>query len=50
MKDTKDMLKGGKLLPEFYQSWANYYVKFINSYQKEHTPPYHPQTNAQAEV
>jgi glucosylceramidase len=38
MKDTKNMLKGGKLLPEFYQSWANYYVKFINSYQKEGIP------------
>ena len=35
MKDNKNMLKGGKLLPEFYQSWANYYVKFINSYIKE---------------
>ena len=38
MKDTKSMLKGGKLLPEFYQSWANYYVKFIKSYQKEGIP------------
>ncbi|WP_310560551.1 glycoside hydrolase family 30 protein [Flavobacterium sp.] len=38
MKDNNDMLKGGKLLPEFYQSWANYYVKFINSYQKEGIP------------
>ncbi|TRX21254.1 glycosyl hydrolase [Flavobacterium franklandianum] len=38
MKDNKNMLKGGKLLPEFYQSWANYYVKFINSYQKEGMP------------
>ncbi|MFV8324850.1 glycoside hydrolase family 30 protein [Flavobacterium sp. ZS1P14] len=38
MKDTKDMLRGGRLLPEFYQSWANYYVKFINSYQKEGIP------------
>jgi glucosylceramidase len=38
MKDNKDMLKGGKLLPEFYQSWANYYVKFINGYQKEGIP------------
>ena len=38
MKDNKNMLKGGKLLPEFYQSWANYYVKFINSYQKEGIP------------
>ena len=38
MKDNINMLKGGKLLPEFYQSWANYYVKFINSYQKEGIP------------
>ncbi|MFV8374485.1 glycoside hydrolase family 30 protein [Flavobacterium sp. LB1P62] len=38
MKDTKNMLRGGRLLPEFYQSWANYYVKFINSYQKEGIP------------
>lgn len=38
MKDNNDMLKGGKLLPKFYQSWANYYVKFINSYQKEGIP------------
>ena len=38
MKDNKNMLKGGKLLPEFYQSWANYYVKFINAYQKEGIP------------
>lgn len=35
MKDNNNMLRGGKLLPEFYQSWANYYVKFINAYQKE---------------
>lgn len=38
MKDNKNMLRGGKLLPEFYQPWANYYVKFINSYQKEGIP------------
>lgn len=38
MKDNKNMLKGGKLLPEYYQSWANYYVKFINAYQKEGIP------------
>lgn len=38
MKDNNDMLKGGKLLATFYQSWANYYVKFINSYQKEGIP------------
>jgi glucosylceramidase len=38
MKDTKNMLQGGKLLPEYYQPWANYFVKFINSYEKEGIP------------
>ncbi len=38
MKDNNNMLKGGKLLPEFYQSWANYFVKFITSYQKQGVP------------
>lgn len=33
MKSNKSMLKGGKLLPEYYQSWANYYAKFIESYE-----------------
>jgi len=32
------MLNGGKLLPEFYQSWANYYAKFIKSYEAEGIP------------
>jgi glucosylceramidase len=31
MKDTKEMNYGGKLLPEYYQPWANYYVKFIDA-------------------
>ena len=35
MKDNNDMLHGGKLKPEYYQSWANYYVKFIKAYEKE---------------
>src|SRR5664280_2377210 len=30
MKDNNDMLHGGKLKPEYYQSWADYYAKFIN--------------------
>ena len=34
MKDNKSMLQGGKLLPEFRQSWADYYVKFIQTYEK----------------
>jgi glucosylceramidase len=38
MKDNNNMLEGGKLLPEFYQPWANYYVKFINAFQKEGIP------------
>ena len=32
MKDNNDILHGGKLKPEFYQSWANYYTKFIKAY------------------
>lgn len=38
MKDNNNMLKGGKLLPEFYQSWANYYTKFIKAYESEGIP------------
>jgi glucosylceramidase len=38
MKDNKTMLQGGKLLPEYYQSWADYFVKFIHSYEAEGIP------------
>ncbi len=38
MKDNNNMLHGGKLKPEFYQSWATYYTKFIREYQKEGIP------------
>jgi glucosylceramidase len=38
MKDNNDMLHGGKLKDEFKQSWANYYVKFINTYQAKGIP------------
>ena len=38
MKSNNSMLKGGKLLPEFYQAWANYYSKFIKAYEKEGMP------------
>src|SRR5688500_8352503 len=34
MKDNKNMLQGGKLLPEFRQAWANYYVKYIQAYER----------------
>lgn len=38
MKDNKNMLRGGKLLPEYAQSWANYFTKFIKAYQHEGIP------------
>ena len=38
MKDNKDMLHGGKLLPAYYDAWANYYVKFIRAYEKLGVP------------
>ena len=38
MKTNNDMLHGGKLKPEFYDSWANYYAKFIKAYEGEGIP------------
>jgi glucosylceramidase len=38
MKTNNNMLQGGKLLPEFRQAWANYYVKFIEAYEVEGIP------------
>lgn len=38
MKTTNNMLQGGKLKPEFSQSWATYYAKFIKAYEKEGIP------------
>jgi glucosylceramidase len=38
MKTNNDMRHGGKLKPEFAQSWANYYTKFIKAYEKEGIP------------
>jgi glucosylceramidase len=38
MKTNNNMLQGGKLLPEFRQSWADYYVQFIKAYEKEGIP------------
>ena len=34
MKSNQNMLKGGRLEEKYYQTWANYYVKFIQEYQK----------------
>jgi glucosylceramidase len=38
MKDNKSMLQGGKLLPEYYGSWALYITKFIKAYEVEGIP------------
>jgi len=38
MKNTNDILHGGKLLPKYYQVWSDYFVKFINTYEKEGIP------------
>jgi glucosylceramidase len=38
MKDSKNMLQGGKLLPEYYDAWAKYYAKFIKAYDQEGIP------------
>lgn len=38
MKDNNNMLQGGKLKPEYYNSWAMYYTKFIKEYEKEGIP------------
>lgn len=38
MKDNKTMLKGGKLLREFYKSWAMYVTTFIKAFEAEGVP------------
>ena len=38
MKSNHDMLHGGKLLPDYADSWANYYVKFIQAYERQGVP------------
>ncbi len=38
MKDNNDMLHGGKLKDDYKQSWANYYVKFIKTYEAKGIP------------
>ena len=34
MKDNNDW-RGGKLLPEYYDTWALFFSKYINAYEKE---------------
>jgi len=38
MKDNNDLLHGGHLKAEFKQSWANYFVKFIKTYEAKGIP------------
>ncbi|OCX52324.1 glycosyl hydrolase [Mucilaginibacter sp. PPCGB 2223] len=35
MKTNNDVLHGGKLLPEYDQSWATFFTKYIKAYEKE---------------
>lgn len=38
MKSNNDILHGGKLLPQFRQSWANYYIKYIKALESQGIP------------
>lgn len=38
MKTNGEMNHGGSLKKEYYQMWAEYFVKFIQAYQKEEIP------------
>ncbi len=38
MKNNNNMLRGGKLLPEYYDAWAMYFAKFIKAYEAEGMP------------
>ncbi len=38
MKTNNDVLHGGKLKREYYQLWADYFVKFINTYESLGVP------------
>jgi len=38
MKGNDNMLQGGSLKQQYFQPWANYYVKFIKAYETEGVP------------
>ena len=38
MKDNGNRLRGGKLLPEYRDSWARHYIRFIEEYEKRGMP------------
>jgi glucosylceramidase len=35
MKTSGNMLKGGKLKPDYAETWADYYGRFVHAYEKE---------------
>jgi len=35
MKDNNSFIKGGRLLPEYYQTWADYFSRYLKEYKKE---------------
>lgn len=38
MKTNNNMLYGGKLKPEYFQTWADYFCKYVRAYEKEGIP------------
>lgn len=38
MKTNDDMLQGGKLKPQWRQAWADYFVRFVEEYEKRGVP------------
>jgi glucosylceramidase len=38
MKDNRDRLHGGSLLPKYYQPWSDHYIKFIKAYESMGIP------------
>lgn len=38
MKGNNNMLQGGKLMKEYFQPWADYFVKFIKAYEDQGIP------------
>ena len=35
MKDNKRVVRGGRLLPEYYPTWAKYFALYLDEYKKE---------------
>jgi len=38
MKTNNEMPHGGKLSPEYFQTWADYFVRYVKAYEKEGIP------------